>query len=166
MTRRESFELKGWHVLAGMIAFFGVVIGVNIVFITAAAQSFPGLVVAEPFKRGLAKDFNATLAARAEQATRDWRASVGHRRDAETGRAEIVVQVLDGDGRAVRGLALAGALERVVSNDSRALAFRALGDGSYLAVSEDVGAGAWRVALTTAFPDGAPFEARRRVWMR
>ena len=39
---RKQFELKGAHVLTALLMFFGVTIGVNIVFATFAIRSYPG----------------------------------------------------------------------------------------------------------------------------
>lgn len=41
----KKFKLTGWHFLLIMVSFFGVIIAVNIVFVTRALDAFSGLVV-------------------------------------------------------------------------------------------------------------------------
>ncbi|WP_370272721.1 FixH family protein, partial [Pseudooceanicola nitratireducens] len=47
MTHADDtgFRLKGWHVLAGFTAAFGIIITVNLVMATQAIRTFPGLEV-------------------------------------------------------------------------------------------------------------------------
>ena len=59
----DGFRIRGWHVLAAMCAFFGVIIAVNAVFMTAALRTFPGEVSITPYEDGLA--FNRQLAQQA-----------------------------------------------------------------------------------------------------
>jgi len=57
---------KGTWVLCAFVAFFAVIVAVNAVFITKALNTHSGVVVKQPYKKGL--DFNATLErARAQQ---------------------------------------------------------------------------------------------------
>lgn len=41
----KKFKLTGWHFLFIMLAFFGTIIAVNVVFVTRALDAFSGLVV-------------------------------------------------------------------------------------------------------------------------
>ncbi len=164
---RRSGEITGRHVLIAMVAFFAVVIAVNAVFITAAARSFPGLVVDQPFKRGLAKDFNRTLEDRAVQAERGWRAGIEHVWNAETGELRLQVVMADGAGAPVTGMTLEAGLERSVTDaEDRPVAFLEVDRGTYAGVASDVAPGEWRLVVRTEFPDGAPFEAERRFVVR
>ncbi len=164
--KQGGFVLRGWHVLFAMLVFFGVVIAVNTVFITAATRSFPGLTVEEPFKRGLAKDFNQTLADRDEQAARGWRAAVEHVWDGETRTARVRVVITNAQGQPVNGLTVEGDLQRVVTDaGDRAVRFAALGGGAYSVRIEDVDPGDWRLTVRSAFADGVPFKAEKRLWM-
>ena len=49
----REFRLNGWHVLAMLVAFFGVVIAVNVGFAVQAYSTFPGEVTARPYEEGL-----------------------------------------------------------------------------------------------------------------
>ena len=46
--------LRGHHVLAGFLAFFGVVLAVNGAMIYSAISTHTGLVAIEPYRKGLA----------------------------------------------------------------------------------------------------------------
>ncbi len=74
MSKAESFQIKGWHVLAGLIAFFGVIIAVNVIFITQATRTFPGESVSHPYEKGIR--YNETLEARAQTQKEGWKASI------------------------------------------------------------------------------------------
>ena len=41
--RQDTWELKGWHVLAMFLGFFGTIIAVNLFMATKAVGTFPGL---------------------------------------------------------------------------------------------------------------------------
>ena len=71
MTRSDGFTLKGWHVLAGMIAFFAIVLAMDAATIVFAYRSFPGESTRNPYEAGLA--YNATLARRSREAALGWR---------------------------------------------------------------------------------------------
>ena len=70
----SKFRLKGWHVLAGMIAFFGVIFSVNAFFITTALRTFPGEETRRSYVQGLA--YNDVIAERQAQAALGWSAAV------------------------------------------------------------------------------------------
>ena len=44
-TADTGFRIKGWHVLAGFVGAFGIIITVNVVMATQAIRTFPGLEV-------------------------------------------------------------------------------------------------------------------------
>ncbi len=164
MTRAQPFQVTGRMVLITMVAFFAVIFSVNALFITMAAQTFPGIVTEKPFKKGLARDFNSERAALAEQAERGWRAGVEHAFNAGAQTAQVRVVMVDDYDRPLSGLALTGAMGRVIDADAdQALAFVEVEPGLYQAEAAGVSAGRWKLTFATAFPDGAPFRAQRTV---
>lgn len=159
----SEFRVKGWHVLVVVLAFFGVTIGVNATFVTLALATFSGEVSEEPYVQGL--DYNDTLAARAVQAERGWTAALDVTREPGGG-ARLVLEVRDARDAAVSGLDVRGEIGRpATSSLDQAFAFSEA-DGIYTAVLEDLPDGEWELMARTSFYDGAPFEARRRVWLR
>jgi len=142
-----TFELRGWHVLAGMLGFFGVVIAVNVAFTMAALESFPGEDVGRSYVQGL--HYNATLAERQAQAALGWRASARLEPSAEG--ARVVVRLRDAQGTALEGAALVGTLQRPTdARLDRDLAFSALGGGVYAAPVGALHQGRWRLRAHAA----------------
>jgi nitrogen fixation protein FixH len=98
MTKKSTYRVKGWHVLAAMIAFFGIVIGVNVTFIIKATGTFPGMSVQHPYTKGLR--YNQTIAQRQQAEREGWNSTLVLNDD-----AALVVQISNNDGP-VDGLAV------------------------------------------------------------
>src|SRR5215470_7666303 len=81
MTTRP---LGGRTVLVALLAFFGIVIGVNGVMIALAVSTMPGLENEKPYQAGVA--YNAEIGAARAQAGRHWTVASHVSRDAQ-GRA-------------------------------------------------------------------------------
>lgn len=138
------FELKGWHVLAAMLGFFSIVIGMNAVFITMAVKTFPGEVAAKSYVQGLR--YNETLEDRARQAALGWTAQAALIETAHG--PAFSLELKDRDGRPLEGLALSGGLRRPATDEQDVtLAFERLGEGRYVAAAPGLPAGAWRLAV-------------------
>lgn len=175
---RGSFRLRGVHVLAGVLAFFGVVIAANAVMVTLALRTFSGLEAERAYSRGNA--FNDVLAARRAQAARGWTAELGQsftptrwttRRGktlAAEGAARITLAIRDAQGKPVSGLLLSGRLARpATSAGDIALVFAPEpgAPGLYAAEVATLPSGHWILTARAPFPDGAPFETQTRLWM-
>lgn len=123
----EKGRITGWHVLIGVVLFFGIVIGVDTIFMVQAYRTFSGEVASNPYEAGLA--FNRTLAQRQREAALGWSASV-----ATPNGKSVVVKVADREGKPLDGLSLTGVLERPATETGRqTLNFRSLGEGRYAA---------------------------------
>jgi len=158
-----SFEVKGRHVLAALLGFFGVTIAVNAAFVTYALETFTGEDVARPYVQGLA--YNQTLSARAAQSKLGWRSTIDVERDA--GGAVIDVAFEDRVGNPQDGLAVSVVLRRPTNAAlDRSVALTSSGGGRYSARLVDVASGQWDVIAHTTAPDGAAFEATRRVMLQ
>ena len=163
------FEIRGWHVLAGLVAFFGAVIAVDVGMAVQAYRTFPGEVSAAPFEDGLA--FNHTLAERAQARALGWRAKVratvlGAGGNNLSGRALVEVAIDDRRGLPVKGLRLSGRLERPATEAGRvSLLFTETRAGVYQALAPET-PGAWDLTLTGADGSGAPFDAESRITWR
>jgi nitrogen fixation protein FixH len=151
------FTIKGWYVLAGMIAFFAVIISVNVVFITLALRSFPGEETRRSYVQGLA--YNDVIAEREAQAALGWTAS------ANLTQTQVLVRITDSGGAPVSALALVGVLQHPADMDlDRALAFEELRPGVYAADAQGVAEGQWR--LTAEAGGETPFVLERALWRR
>lgn len=155
-------ELKGWHVLLMMLAFFGITIAVNVVFTIYAIGTFSGEDVSKPYLKGL--EYNRTLEARATQSALGWSATIDAVR--ENGGAAISARIADRDGQAKSALSVEAVLRRPTdARLNRTIALVPAGDGKYRAVAADVAPGAWDVIVRAENGDTA-FEAERRVVLK
>jgi nitrogen fixation protein FixH len=155
---RAGFRITGWHVLAGMVLFFTIIISVDVLLMTMAFRSFSGEVASNPYEAGLA--YNKTLAEERAQAALGWSTSL--QRPSERA---VEVTILDRAGRPVSGLAGQVQFERPATrNGSHTLAIKGDSDGIYRATVPEP-SGAWDVRFTLSAPDGTPFRVEQRlVW--
>jgi len=150
------FTLKGWHVLAMLVAFFGVIIAVNTVFVTLAFQTFRGEDERRSYMQGLA--YNEVLDDRRAQAELGWVAAV----NLEDGR--VLAAIETSGGEPVRGLQLDGVLRHPADmSRDHALSFEEIRPGVYAAAA-DPGDGRW--VLTARHEGEPPFELERELWRR
>lgn len=162
-TSATPFELRGWHVLVVIVAFFAAFMTVDIAFAVKAYRSFPGEVTDRPYEEGLA--FNRTLARRAEERSLGWRADV-QVTAAAVGRSQIRMEIRDAAGAPVRKLKLKAQLERPATVEGGlAPTFTETRPGRYDASVPDT-AGAWDLTVTGVDAQGRDFEAERRLQWR
>lgn len=152
-------KLTGRGVLLWLLAFFGVVMGVNAWFVTVSATTFRGEDEQKPYLQGV--EYNDTLARRAEQKKLGWQATIAADRLAQ-GLVRVTVHV---EGRGTQDLALTGELRHPADeNRDRPLKFTRAGEGLYQADLKGVPSGLWDVFVQAGH--GQPFEADRRLWLR
>jgi len=156
MTTTPGFTIKGWHVLAAFIAFFGVIIAVDILFISLAVRTFSGEAASNPYESGLL--YNRTLAQRRQEAALGWTATIE-----ETAGDTVQVRVTDRAGAALEGLSVTGDLERpATTRGKRTVRFVSAGAGLYRADTAPLD-GAWDLRVTIRGPGETVFEAQRRL---
>ncbi|MDR7229771.1 nitrogen fixation protein FixH [Caulobacter sp. BE264] len=152
-TSRKG-QITGWHVLIGVVAFFVLIIAVDVVFMVLAYRTFSGQVASNPYEAGLA--FNKTLAQREREAALGWGASV----ETESAGA-VVVRVRDRAGRPLDRLSVTGSLARPATEvGKQVLDFKPLGDGRYRATAKLDGA--WDLRATARDAQNA-FELEARL---
>lgn len=160
MNADAQKPLKGWHVLAMLIAFFGVVVGANAAFIVAAVSSFPGEERQHAYAAGLR--FNDTVNERRRQAALGWRAEMKASRAA--GGATLTLHFSGRDGSPISGLKIEGELRRPVHRgEDRQVSFVSVGEGKYSAAIPDAGAGLWSLRARASGPAGEAFDLETRV---
>lgn len=156
-------EVKGWHVLMVLCAFFGVTIGVNAYFVTVALQTAPGEYQKKSYLQGLR--YNEVIAARAAQAAEGWAAEV-QTRTRHDGIFELTVVMKDKNGGPLNGLAVSGNLKRPAQSEwDHELVFELAGDGVYRTELKNVQPGQWRLEFG-ASGGAAPFTAEKTLWVR
>ena len=143
MTRRFT----GWHMATILIAFFGVVVAVNLVMARYAGSTFGGVVVENSYVAS--QHFNRWLDESASEKALGWDAVTAWRSD---GRLAVT---LSGPGEAAR--LAATARHPLGRRPDVALAFDRLGNGRFLSRTA-LPAGRWLMRLEVA--DGG------RTWRR
>lgn len=95
-TMKPARPLTGKHVLAMFLAFFGVVIAVNMVMFRVATKSFSGIETDSAYRVGLA--YNTELEAARQQAALGWAV------DAKVDGERVIIDVRDKNGSVIPGL--------------------------------------------------------------
>lgn len=118
-------RFTGWHITAILVAFFAVVIGVNLFMARQAVSGFGGTVVDNSYVAS--QNYNRWLAqARAEQAL-GWTADARLRED-----GRIVVTARDASGRPFAGQVTAMVRHTVGQGAERSTGFDRSGEGQFL----------------------------------
>ncbi len=132
-------QLKGWHVLAMLVAFFGVIIGVNLVMAYLANSTWSGLVVANGYVAS--QSFDSDLAKARAQEALGWNVAL------EASGDRIRITFADAGGAKIDGLAITGDLERTVTDkQDQKLTFASMGAGVYTAPAA-LTPGVWEVEI-------------------
>src|SRR3954454_15163229 len=101
--------LTGRKVLFMLVAFFGVVIAVNMIMMKLAIQTLPGTEVDSAYTASLA--YESEIAAAHDQNARNWKVDAHIGRDSGGG-ATVQVEARDTNGTPVSGLNLQCVFER------------------------------------------------------
>lgn len=142
MSTATGFRMRGWHVLALMLAFFSFIIAVNVTFAVIAVRSFPGEDVRRSYLQGI--QYNDTLAQRREQAALGWQANASFAPSADGATLEVVLR--DRDGAPIDGAIITGEIQWPTTDSfDRATTFEAQGEGRYVAHLADLQPGRWRL---------------------
>ena len=158
--------LKGTHVLATLVAFFGTVFAVNGVLVFEALKTHSGVVAQEPYRKGLA--YNDRIAADELQKALGWKANI-----AFSATNQVVLTLLDNTGKALIGLKITGSLGRSATERLDAkLSFIETTPGVYEASTAIKDAGDWlitieaRNAAVTGVPSEPIYRLRRKLWRK
>jgi nitrogen fixation protein FixH len=131
--------LTGWHVLAMLVAFFGVIIGVNLTMAYFANSTWSGLVVANGYVAS--QSFDKDLAKARAQEALGWKVDVSFTAD------RVRVTFADAKGAKIDGLTITGDLERTVTDkQDQKLTFQGTGSGVYSAPAT-LSPGVWEVEV-------------------
>ncbi len=155
MSVRAKKELTGRHVLYMLLAFFGVMLAVNIYFTVAAVKSFRGEDVPRSYRQGL--EYNQTLAARAVQNDMDWSVRANQIDD------RIVLLFQDNDGQAITQLSVEAKLRHPVDTArDLPVKFSPNAEGRYEATNIPLG-GKW-LLVGTASNSAQKFKFEYELW--
>lgn len=163
MTRRSDTKrpLTGGMVLAMLIAFFGIVIGVNIVMMKLAISTLPGTEVDSAYSASLG--YEKEIAAARDQDARRWQVDA-HIERGKDGAAILRVAARDGSGKPVSGLTFQGRLERPADKRAdQAVEFAEVDIGVYRGTAEAVAPGQWDLVLEGDARGQRMFLSKNRV---
>ena len=148
-------EFTGRHMLLVMVAFFGIVIAVNLVMAALATRSWTGLVVENSYVAS--QQFNGELAAARRQAELGWQAELSVA--ADSARAVFAT----GGTPPAGDLAVTLALSRPTHEaEDRTVPLTATGAGEFQA-DLDLKPGVWNAELTAVSTGGQSFRQLHRI---
>ncbi|MBU1212394.1 MAG: FixH family protein [Alphaproteobacteria bacterium] len=158
----DGWKLNGWHVLAGLIVFFGVMIAVNGVFLYFAMTTFTGIETADAYRKGVA--YNASLEESRQLDKLGWKGAL----KATGERIEFVLKTAD--GAPVRGVRVEGRIGRPATDTfDRTVAFEDAGSGVYRSQPLALAPGNWILALEAHDPvdvvSSPRYRLKERLWL-
>jgi nitrogen fixation protein FixH len=155
--------LTGRKVLVMLLAFFGVVIGANLVMMRFAIQTLPGTEVDSAYSASLA--YEREIAAARDQDARHWKVDAHVART--SGVATVQVQARDADGKPVSALKFHSRLERPTDRRAdQAVALAEVAIGIYRGSATAVDAGQWDLVLEAESAGRRLFLSRNRVLLK
>jgi len=153
--------LTGRTVLFVLVAFFGVVIGVNLIMMKFAIQSLPGTEVDSAYRASLA--YEREIAAARDQSARNWKVDARVRRNAD-GDATLQVEAADNSGLPMSGLKFQGRFERPIDKRAdRPVVLAEVGRGIYRGTAAGIASGQWDLVLEGDVAGQRMFLSRNRV---
>jgi len=153
--------LTGRVVLLVLVAFFGVVFGVNGLLMKLAIQTLPGTEVDSAYSASLAYEKEITAAR--DQDARAWKVSA-HVQRAPDGGATVQVEARDNKGMPMAGLTFQGRFER--PTDRRAdqpVGLTDVGGGIYRGSAALIAPGQWDLVLEGDAAGQRMFLSKNRV---
>jgi nitrogen fixation protein FixH len=156
--------LTGRMVLVILLAFFGIVIGVNVTMMRLAISTLPGTEVDSTYSASIG--YEKEIHAAQDQAARDWRVDAHVARDRD-GIATLQVEARDRNGQPVSGVSFQGRLER--PTDKRAdleVALAEVGTGIFRGSAGAVAPGQWDLVIEGDMAGGGRmFLSKSRVML-
>jgi nitrogen fixation protein FixH len=157
----SSKPLTGRKVLVILIAFFGVVLGVNVTLMKLAIMTLPGTEVDSAYSASLG--YEKEIAAARDQDARHWQVDASVQR-APDGGATLQVEARDRQGRPMTGLKFQGRFER--PTDKRAdlpVELAEVGVGIYRGNAPAIAPGQWDLVLEGDARGQRMFLSKNRV---
>ncbi|HZU63473.1 MAG TPA: FixH family protein [Novosphingobium sp.] len=134
---RRRFRFTGWHMLAILVGFFGIVIAVNVYMAMLASETFSGVVVENSYVAS--QHYNHWLDEAAKERALGWNATVSRQID-----GHLAVSITGAGSE--NATLTAEAWHPLGQLADRNLTFRKLATGSYVS-NEALPEGRWRLRL-------------------
>lgn len=155
----DGFVLKGRHVLAILLLFFGTVFSVNFYMARVAIQTFSGLEAEKPYQEGIRYDDE--IARAREQAKRGWSVEALVRE--KNGEALIEVTQKDASGFVTPGLAFTALFMHPADRRRDVRVELTKADAGRYAATAPVSAGRWDVLIEATDGKGVVFRSMNRI---
>jgi len=153
--------LTGRKVLFVLLAFFGVVIGVNMIMMRLAIQTLPGTDVDSAYSASLA--YENEIAAARDQNTRNWKVDAHIQRSAD-GSTTLQVEARDNSGEPMSGVKFHGRFERPTDRRAdQSVALAETGIGIYRGSAPQIAPGQWDLVLEGDAAGRRMFLSKNRV---
>ncbi len=158
--KTQAKQLRGKHVLFGLLSFFAVIFIVNGIFLSKAISSFPGEITKKSYIQGI--NYNDTIELRRTQQELGWTAEVGIA-NLQTGNA-LLVRLFDEGNIPLNGLSVMALLSQH-SNEHTTLEaqLEPLGGGEYSIAVDELEKGRWTCRILVSSDDGASFEVKKEI---
>ena len=153
--------LTGRKVLFMLVAFFGVVFGVNFLMMKLAIDTLPGTEVDSAYSASLA--YEKEIAAAHDQDVRAWKVDAHVQRGTDGG-ATVQVEARDNNGVPMSGLTFQGRFERPTDRRSdQPVGLTEVGGGIYRGSAPLIAPGQWDLVLEGDAAGQRMFLSKNRV---
>jgi len=156
--------LTGGKVLFMLVAFFGVVVAVNLLMARLAIRTLPGTEVDSAY--GASLSYAREIVAARDQNTRNWTVDAHVQRNGQAG-ATLRVEAHDSNGQPMSGLAFQGRFER--PTDRRAdlpVALAEVETGVYRGSAPAIAPGQWDLVLEGVAAGRRLFRSKNRIVLK
>jgi nitrogen fixation protein FixH len=151
---KPEFALNGRHILLMFVAFFGVVIAVNVTMARFAVHNWTGLVVKNSYVAS--QEFNAKIAAHDAIAEKGWRETI------TADGATLNWALRDKDGKPVPVDQLTVSFTRPIGDRNDATVVAAIRPNGTAEPVRFPGTGRWVVTVRATLPGMGPLESIHR----
>ncbi len=151
----QGREFTGWHMLAIMIAFFGVIIIVNVIMATSAIRSWSGLVVQNSYVAS--QEFNEKSQLGKEHAALNWKQNLDYKDGI------VSYSLTDANGAPVKALGATAVFRRPVNEKEDQILNLMPAGNNVLTAEAALKDGNWVVEINTYAGLDLPYRQVNRV---
>jgi nitrogen fixation protein FixH len=165
MTDRSgsTWQITGRHVAFGMVAFFTVIVVVDLIMIRLALTTFSGLETSDSYRKGLA--YNERIAVERDMANTGWTSNTTY----DAAKAELRFKLSGSSGAQAAGSVVTAHVGRAATNAyDRTVVLVEQADGHYAAPLKDMESGSWVVTTTVlGGTDNSDliYRTKERIWI-